>query len=649
MYKVLCDGYELLNLNTEELVLNSPVLHLKDNESGSLTFSISPHHPYISKIHELSSEVVVECDGEEIWSGRVIDAPEEMWKQKNVRCEGELSYLVDTTQPMAEYHGVTVRGFLESLLNIHNSKAGADKQFQIGIVTVQGHNDSILRYTNRETTLECIKDKLVDRFGGHLRIRKENGVRYLDYLQDSPRTSQQVIQFGENLLDYAKNFDVTDLTTVVIPLGAELETTDIEALRAYTTIESVNGGKDYIKSNSAVSSYGWIEKVVHFDDITVPANLLTKGQQYLADAQYASMILEVSAVDLHNVDVTYDTIRLLDTIRVVSSPHGMDRNFPVSEMTINLTNASKNKLVLGTKVKTSMTGVTKSANTDLINRIQSIPPVSSILESAKDNASQLIRNALNGHVVITDDASELLIMDTDDIQTATKVWRFNLNGLGYSSTGYNGTFGLALTMDGKIVADYITAGTLNADVIKAGILSDRAGKNFWNLVTGSLVTEDATMKNVVIDNGVITTRGTGSISGQTHNKELIVGSGIMEGYDNDALTGLLDLCATYRTGKHVALRSEGVLHLQSGDPNNGGTEVTIDSNGLDAGGTSGTFSNSYISITVAKGVVTSVSISPINIPTVPTLPSGVSGTLVLDGYEITLDDGIITDVQEQQQ
>ena len=66
---------------------------------------------------------------------------------------------------------------------------------------------------------------------------------------------------------------------------------------------------------------------------------------------------------------------------------------------------------------------------------------------------------------------ELLIMDTKDIDTAQKVWRWNINGLGYSHTGYNGEYGLALTMDGSIVADFVTAGTMYADRIKGGTLT----------------------------------------------------------------------------------------------------------------------------------------------------------------------------------
>ena len=118
------------------------------------------------------------------------------------------------------------------------------------------------------------------------------------------------------------------------------------------------------------------------------------------------------------------------------------------------------------------------------------------LETAIENATELITGGQGGYVYIKPNANdkpeEILIMNTDNINTATKVWRWNVNGLGYSSTGYSGTYGTAITMDGAIVADFITTGTLNANLIKAGIIADESGKNSWNMVSGAMVLRDAT-------------------------------------------------------------------------------------------------------------------------------------------------------------
>lgn len=89
----------------------------------------------------------------------------------------------------------------------------------------------------------------------------------------------------------------------------------------------------------------------------------------------------------------------------------------------------------------------------------------SLLEQAQENASNLLKNAMTGYIYFDYENGDFYIMDNPDPEEAEKVWRWNLNGLGYSSTGINGTYGLAITMDGSIVADYITTGTLNTSVI----------------------------------------------------------------------------------------------------------------------------------------------------------------------------------------
>lgn len=115
----------------------------------------------------------------------------------------------------------------------------------------------------------------------------------------------------------------------------------------------------------------------------------------------------------------------------------------------------------------------------------------SMMEAAISHASDLITGGLGGYVIFTLNADgqpeEILIMDTPDTSTAVNVWRFNRNGLGHSHNGYNGPFNdIALTADGQINASMITAGTLLANVIKAGVLSDYQNRNSWNLDTGVL-------------------------------------------------------------------------------------------------------------------------------------------------------------------
>lgn len=474
MYRVYCNNSPLYDLRDEDLVLFSPIVKIGENTAGSFEFSILPKHPHYEEVNELTSVITAYDGDEEIFCGRVVEITKDLYNRKKVICEGELAYFNDSIQRPARYQGLTVRGYLETLVNIHNQQVknqGIDKTFKVGAVTVQDKNDYIYKYTNWESTLEVIKTDLLKTYGGYLRIRKENGVRYLDYLADYPNTNTQVIEFGSNLLDFTHDMVASDIVTAVIPLGARLEdVTEVEGLDAYLTIKDVNGGVDYVYSQEAVKSYGWIFKTVKWDDIHVADNLLKKGKEYLTDIQFAQITLTVSAVDLHMLHVDMERIKVLDEIRVTSSPNGLDRFFPVSEMTIYLDKPSNNKLTLGTSYsKNSLSTKTESNMTSIKNKIDSLPNKSEILEEARENASQLIHSATNGHVVTT--ADEQLIMDTADKKTARKLWRWNLNGLGYSKTGYNGTYDTAITMDGQIVGERLIGGSVTADKLSVSYKS----------------------------------------------------------------------------------------------------------------------------------------------------------------------------------
>lgn len=107
-------------------------------------------------------------------------------------------------------------------------------------------------------------------------------------------------------------------------------------------------------------------------------------------------------------------------------------------------------------------------------------PSKGFLDEAIKNATNWITGVNGGYVVFHKNADgqpyEILIMDTNDIETAKNVWRWNQNGWGHSKSGYHGPYTMAATIDGGIVADFITAGTMLANRISGGTLT-LGGKN----------------------------------------------------------------------------------------------------------------------------------------------------------------------------
>lgn len=463
MYRVLCDGLPIYDLRDEELVLIDSKLTLEVNKAGSFEFKMPPNHPQYNLPVKMRSVIQVFQDDVEIFSGRPIEQKTDFYNRKFISCEGQLAYLNDSIQRPAEYHDKTVRGYLETLIANHNSQVDESKQFKVGIVTVKDNNDSLYRYTNYNSTLQEIKEDLVDDLGGYIRIRNVDGYHYIDYIEEYDNTNNQTIQFGENLLDFSRNFDWTELVTAIIPLGAKLEESPIEALEQRLTIESVNNGCDYLTNEEALATFGWIAKTVTWDGVKTPEMLLSKGRKWLTDNQFEEMVIEAKAIDLHYTDGEIEQFKLGDKIKVHSLLHGIDRYFPLTKMTIQLNNLSANTITLGTTVKTSLTAKAISISSATQKMGESIPVPSAIVKEAVDQATALITAATHGHVVTT--AEEQLIMDTNDINTATKVWRWNLNGLGYSNTGYNGKYATAITMDGQIVGERLVANSVSAEKI----------------------------------------------------------------------------------------------------------------------------------------------------------------------------------------
>ena len=441
MYTVRLDDKKIYDARIDDLTLIEPAIELEENNAGSFSFTIQNNHPSYDDIKRRKSIIKVYEDDEIIFAGMVYEIEEDFYKNKKVYCEGELSYLNDTIQRPAEYHDMTVRGLLETYIENHNAQVEPEKQFKLGMVTVKDPNDSIYCYTNMETTLSCIKDDLLDDLGGILRVRYMNNEKYIDYItEDDVRTNQQVIRLGENLINYTSNISSLDIATAIIPLGNRLEESPIESLDMRLDIKSVNNNLDYVSDSIAVSNFGWIYKTVVWDDVTDANTLKSKGEKYLTDSQFDNLVIEVNALDMHLIDNNEMSIRLSDKIRIISKPHGLkDKYFRLTKQTINLNNPENNTITLGKEEHISLSAQTVQANNDVLKAMEKITPASTILKQAKKNASALINgNGENGYVVLHENEKgvvyEILVMDTPDINTATKIWRWNQNGLGYANS-----------------------------------------------------------------------------------------------------------------------------------------------------------------------------------------------------------------------
>ena len=261
----------------------------------------------------------------------------------------------------------------------------------------------------------------------------------------------------------------------------------VKGLDEYVTIVGTavddyhkNTDDDYVINDAAVSQFGHIRVTKEWPDVNSPEILREKATEWIKQTQFADLILNVSAFDRNLSDINIDSFDLGDIVSVWAVPFGMESvTFPVQKKTIYMNDITKNYIVLGNKFQKSYTS---QASTAVEKIKEEIPEISPLLQMAKDNAVTLLTDPTKGYVSYIFDKdgnrTEIWISDNKDSTKATRKWVWNSSGLGYLYLE-NGEWksDVAITMDGAIVADKITTGTMLADRIKGGTF-EVGGKGF---------------------------------------------------------------------------------------------------------------------------------------------------------------------------
>ena len=395
-YRVLCDGYVLHDSNIDQFTLINPTLALEVNKSGEFSFQIANTHPYYDKIINKRSYIEVYQDGEWLWSGRPIKVSTALKLVKTVVCEGELSFLHDSNQRIAEYHDISVKDYFTTLINKHNAMVDESKRFAVGNVTVTDSNDSLYRYSNYEDTFDTIQDKLIDRLGGYILTRHVDGIRYIDYVESYPYITNQIIEIGSNIIDLSLEESSTDTISALIPLGKKLTEISEESPQEEATgeerltIESVNNGLDYIVNDDAVSRIGMVFGTVTFDDVTDPYNLLAKGSEELTDRIYNTLVISLNIFDRSFIDKTMASFRLGASVIANSPKHGLHhKQMMISKMQISLVDVSKSKIEIGV-TKKSITSDIADSNNNFDTKVETI-----VSDYVKNEEITVIRPQIN--------------------------------------------------------------------------------------------------------------------------------------------------------------------------------------------------------------------------------------------------------------
>lgn len=518
----------------------------------SFSFTIYPNNTGYDLLKPLTTAVRVydESTDKDVFMGRVLKCSDSMNEQglicKTVTCEGRLGWLYDSVQPYAEYKMVGIRTVLSAFLSKHNSQVGADKRIELGQVTVTAENN----YTysvNWVSTMDAISEQLVGKFGGEIQLRDQDGKVYIDYLEHIGHGTDTKIELAVNLKTISREVDETSVITRLYPLGAKL--TDSEKR---LTIGSVNGGKDYIEDSALVAKYGVISGTQTWDDVTQASILKTKATAYLKNANKAKKQYKITAVDLSTIDMNFERFELGCWYRVVNPLMGIDEDLRIIGITINLDNPEQSELTFGDKFETMtgfMTAKTKSLQTAIDN---SEFRNRQVIDSKIENATKLITGAEGGHVILdpSEKPQRILIMDTADINTCKSCIQLNKNGLGFwkSSDGGSaktGPYTNAWTIDGNLVASFITALTLTGLKINNGNGTFKVDEN-GNVVANKLSSKSATITGGSI-NIQTSSQNTSAIQ-LSHNEWTLKVSPLEIRIDNSTIGGHIVLQAGAMSG-----------------------------------------------------------------------------------------------------
>lgn len=333
----------------------------------------------------------------------------------------------------------------------------------------------------------------------------------VDFWRHRGQDNGVVIRYADSLSDLKHELDYSTSYNTVVPYWANMDKTQVVTLP-----------EKYVFSNVAPTiSNNWTEdgtpitddsgNIIEFmttDGKAVPLDLSdaweeppteeqlrAKGLEYLNNSR-AWLPTENLTVDFIALWQTEEyanvaplqTVNLCDTVTVLYPELGVNTTVKVIKTVYNVLLDRYNEIELGDPVSSFAETVTAQASAE----VKESPSFLSSIAGEVTRATNKITGMNGGYVVIDSDSAghpyQILIMDAPDKESAVNVMRINNAGIGFSTNGYNGPFVSAWTIDGRFVADFITAGTLNANLIRTGIIQGQTGGNYWNLDSGEFYT-----------------------------------------------------------------------------------------------------------------------------------------------------------------
>lgn len=353
-------------------------------------------------------------------------------------------------------------------------------------------NFSVLVPSASRSVLGGVEGSILDVYGGEYLFDK-----FLVRLYNQRGNDNGVvIRYGKNLTDVEQDANISSVATGVLPywVGAEGELVQ-------GNIVNVDGTFDFVRIMT-------IDFSSDFENQPTASELETRAMQYIKSNKIGvpSVSISVSFVQLEQTE-EYKDLSLLekcdlcDTVTVQFEALGINAKAEIVRIITDVLLERYQSVEVG--------DIRANIAYTIADQQQKIEkaPTTSAMQKAINNATNWLTSA-DGYVIAVKDDNgtwkEILFLDTPSAETAKNVLRINTNGIGFSTNGVNGPYRNAWTIDGNLVADFITTGTLNAalakiinidatnintgtlnaDLIKAGTINSTSGNVSLNLDFG---------------------------------------------------------------------------------------------------------------------------------------------------------------------
>lgn len=414
---IINNGIET-QIHNAERKLSSGTVAKGINQIDTFSFTVLPSNIGFNRLFDRKTLVNVYNTNKDRYEffGRVLCVNPEMTDSgliyKSGICESFFGFFYDSIQSYVDVQNWTAKGLFQHIIDVHNSQVEDYKKFVIGEFSVTDENENVYIGIQRNKTWEALKEKLLDTLGGEFRLRVVDGVNYIDYVPEIGERKSTKIALSKNMKSIVKEADPSAFVTRLIPQGCKLKetktTTDEEGNETTEEVEterrldvtSVNNGLEYIDVEDAIAEYGIIAAIQEWDDVTEPANLLSKAKKWLEENNKVQVKYQITALDLSLLGLDYDDFEVCNYHQIENALLNIDDEARIINKSIDICEEVKSTIQIGDNFKTLSEIQKEQANglhslSNTVTEIKSNYVTNQILTSEKLYLTSLINQAVD--------------------------------------------------------------------------------------------------------------------------------------------------------------------------------------------------------------------------------------------------------------